>query len=252
MIERNRMIIAGPCAAESRSQVLASAIMAKERGVEIVRASLWKPRTRPEFDGVQEAGISWLEEVTQLGLTPATEVLNESNAEQVVNRIAGGLGKDVLIWIGSRNQNHLIQRHIGEIAKGERHVKVLIKNQPWPDLSHWLGIVDHVVNGSGDSSQIILCHRGFSPGTNGLRNNPDFEMAMQVKAETGLPMLIDPSHMGGTREKVLDVIKQAQEFNINGVGFDGLMIEVHPNPEEAWTDKLQQLSWDQFDQAVRI
>ncbi|MBI2025868.1 MAG: hypothetical protein HYT06_00640 [Candidatus Levybacteria bacterium] len=250
MIERKGLIIAGPCAAESRSQVLTSAYMAKERGVDIVRASLWKPRTNPEFDGVKEAGISWLEEIAHLGLVPATEVLNESNAEQVLNRIAGGLGKDVLIWIGSRNQNHLIQQHIGEIARGERHAKILIKNQPWSDMSHWLGIVKHVVRGNQDPSQIILCHRGFSPGTNGLRNNPDFEMAMQVKLETGRPMLIDPSHMGGTRERVLEIIKQAQDFRMNGIGFDGLMIEVHPNPELALTDSRQQLSWDQFDQAM--
>ncbi len=251
MIERNRMIIAGPCAAESRNQVLKSAHMAKERGIDIVRASLWKPRTKPGFEGVGEQGIEWLEEVAQLGLVPATEVLNENNAQQVIDRIAGVLGRDVLVWIGSRNQNHPIQRHIGEIVSGEKRARVLIKNQPWQDLSHWLGIIDHVVSGGADPSQIILCHRGFSPGTNGLRNNPDFEMAMRVKVETGLPMLIDPSHMGGTRKRVLEIIEQAQNFRIGEIDFDGLMIEVHPNPDEAITDKLQQLTWEQFDRAVR-
>ncbi len=243
-----QMTIAGPCAAESREQVVKSAHMAKERGIATLRASLWKPRTKPGFDGVAIQGIEWLGEVARLGLRPATEVLTEDNAKQVIDSVSGKLGREVLIWIGSRNQNHFIQRNIGRLASGEKLVKILIKNQPWVSQDHWMGIIDHVISGGADPNQIILCHRGFAPGTNGLRNNPDFLMAMRVKKESGLPMLIDPSHMGGERKKVLEIAKLAQDFKEDGIGFDGLMVEVHPNPDQALTDKTQQLTWEQFDQ----
>lgn len=249
MIETNRQInIAGPCAAESREQVLKSAQMAKERGVGTLRACLWKPRTTPSFDGVGEKGIEWLGEVAQLGLRPATEVLTENQASQVIDNISGKLGKSILVWLGSRNQNHLIQRGIGNVVKGEKLVNILIKNQPWGSEDHWKGIISHVIDGGADPSQIILCHRGFFPGTKGLRNDPDFEMAMRVKKESGLPMLIDPSHIGGTTKSVLKIMQLARSFEEDGVGFDGMMIEVHPDPSQAKTDKDQQLSWREFDQ----
>jgi len=249
MIEIDKqIIIAGPCAAESREQIVKSAHMAKERDILTLRTSLWKPRTKPGFDGVTTEGIEWLEEVARLGLRPATEVFNEDNARQVVDKISGNLGKDILIWIGSRNQNHFIQQNIGSVIKGEKLAKILIKNQPWKSQDHWMGIIDHVVNGGADPSQIILCHRGFTPGTQGLRNDPDFAMAMRVKRESGLPMLIDPSHIGGNVEKVLEIAKLSQDYKTDGMGFDGLMIEVHLNPSQALTDKDQQLTWNQFDQ----
>jgi 3-deoxy-7-phosphoheptulonate synthase len=250
-----RMTIAGPCAAESRDQVMQSAHQAEKRGIDIVRASLWKPRTKPGFDGIGIEGIAWLGEVAQLGLVPATEVLTTENAHAVVDKISGVSGKDVLIWIGSRNQNHILQQEIGQVVRGDKHSILLLKNQPWQNLEHWLGTIDHVIAGGADPKQIILCHRGFAPGKNdpnpkGLRNIPDLEMAMEVKRKTGLPMLIDPSHMGGARDKVLVLIQEAQEYrDEDGTSFDGLMVEVHPDPDHAKTDRAQQLTWQQFDES---
>lgn len=254
-----RSIIAGPCAAESRQQMLTSAEEAMRRGIETVRMCLWKPRTKPGFEGIGTEGIPILLEVAQMGVRPATEVLLPEHAEAVMN---GVLGKDgntrLLIWLGSRNQNHIIQRTIGSMIAGEPRVSLMIKNQPWKDKQHWEGIVDHVLSGGADPEQLILCHRGFAPMANGLRNPPDVDMALHVKHDVSqkhgidIPMIADPSHIaGGSPENVIDMaIAMANHTSFidgNPMKFDGLIIEVHPNPTEALTDKNQQLRWEELD-----
>jgi chorismate mutase len=211
--------------------------------------SLWKPRTKPGgFEGVGETGIPWMREVAEMGLIPATEVMDDTQADTVINQILKEkTDARVMIWLGSRNQNHAIQQRIGEVIRGTDQVMLLIKNQPWKDESHWKGIVEHVVHGGADPNQIILCHRGFAPGDKDFRNTPDFTMAMRIKNQTGLPMVIDPSHIGGSVEKVVQLARDARNFRENGVGFDGLMIEVHPEPTIAQTDAKQQMTWSQFD-----
>lgn len=245
------IIIAGPCALESRDIALQTAEAAKERNINIVRLSLWKPRTKPDFEGVGEEGIPWLIEVAEMGLIPATEVMLPTDAEVVIDSIVKNTPEvKLLIWLGARNQNHRIQKEIGRVVAGESRVMLMIKNQPWADQGHWEGIIDHVLSGGASEEQLLICHRGFFPGTGGLRNNPDFEMAMDVKQKTGLPMIIDPSHIGGSVPNVLSVVKEAINFKSGSVGFDGLIVEVHPNPEQALTDKNQQLTWDEFDQVL--
>lgn len=257
MIGMNRIeskepiIIAGPCAVESRDFALNTAEAAKKRAIDIVRLSLWKPRTRPSFEGVGEAGISWLVEVAQMGLTPATEVLFPSHADSVIDAVIKNTPSRVLIWLGSRNQNHILQREIGRVIVGEERVMLMIKNQPWADRAHWEGIVDHVLSGGARKEQLLICHRGFAPGTNGLRNNPDFEMSMDIKDKTGLPMLFDPSHTGGSVPNVLELTEAAVKHRRNGLGFDGLMVEVHPDPTQALSDKDQQLTWEEFDRLMK-
>ena len=128
----DKIIIAGPCDAESREQVLKSAKEAKKRGVKILRASLWKPRTEPGFDGVKEAGIPWLVEVAKMGLTPATEVLNARNTKAVLSAIAKNVANpSALIWIGARNQNHDEQVAITKAVKRYPWARFMFKNQPW-------------------------------------------------------------------------------------------------------------------------
>ena len=133
--------------------------------------------------------------------------------------------------------------------KMPKTVKLLIKNQAWTDERHWLGIVDHILGSGISPKRLILCHRGFSPNNQknpeNLRNLPDFEMAMRVKEKTGLPMLIDPSHIGGTVENVFKVAKQSADFD-----FDGMMAEVHPEPKIAKSDAKQQLTFltEEFDE----
>lgn len=248
------IIIAGPCAAESEEVVLGSAESAKKRDVEVVRASLWKPRTRhPEgvFRGVGLEGIPWFVEVAKMGLIPATEVLMPEHAVKTIEAIEEERelrGRErLLLWLGSRNQNDSLQIEIGRIVGEKPWVFLMIKNQMWEDKNHWIGIIEAVLMGGAKKEQLLLCHRGFVPARNGLRNPPNFDMAMRVKKETGLPMLIDPSHIGGRVENVLAITKQAMECEDNGVGFDGLVVEVHPNPPVALTDKDQQLTWEQFD-----
>lgn len=249
------IIIAGPCAAESKRQVIETAQEALKRDLEIVRLSLHKPRTEPGFDGVKGRGIPWLIEVAQMGITPATEVMNSKQADKVVNAIVGKTKSDVMIWIGSRNQNHIEQQEISRVVAGERRAMLMVKNQPWAEKRHWEGIIKHVLHGGASKDQILLCHRGFHPGglsgPDELRNIPDFKMAMEIKRETGLPMVIDPSHIGGSVENVLKVTKQAAQYRENGTGFDGMIIEVHPTPQDAKSDAKQQLTWDQLDTLLR-
>ncbi|PIS16050.1 hypothetical protein COT62_00445 [Candidatus Roizmanbacteria bacterium CG09_land_8_20_14_0_10_41_9] len=248
-----KIIIAGPCAAESRKQVLETAVSMKERNIPIVRASLWKPRTKPGFDGVGADGIPWLAEATKMGVTVATEVLLPNHVTEVLNGIKGdGDPSQVLFWLGSRNQSHLIQREVASRMKEEapETVKLMIKNQPWNDMNHWLGIVDHVTDAGFPPERILLCHRGFYPngGENpmGLRNIPDFEMAMRVRELTGLPMLVDLSHIAGSVDKVPLVANEARQYDM-----DGYMIEVHPNPSVAKSDAKQQLNINEFDRLLK-
>jgi chorismate mutase len=248
-----KTIIAGPCAAESREQIISCAKHFKKKGVKIMRASLWKPRTLPGFEGMGKEAIPWLAEVTKMGLTVATEVLLPEHVSLVLE-IIGKLGdpEKVLFWLGSRNQNHVLQREIALRIKKEapKQVKLLIKNQPWREERHWLGIIDHVLSSGLEKERIILNHRGFSPkGENpfGLRNLPDFEMAMKVKQTTGLPMLIDPSHIGGTVDNVFLITEKANDYD-----FDGVMVEVHPTPKVAKSDAKQQLDLETFDKLLNL
>lgn len=243
---RRSPIIAGPCGIESREQALKTAEEAKLHGIEAVRLSLWKPRTKPGYDGVGLQGISWLIDVAQMGLTPATEVIMPEDAEKVIDAVIKNTNQNVLIWLGSRNQNHLIQQGIGKVIAGEPRAMLMIKNQPWQDREHWEGIVGHVLDGGASEDQLLLCHRGFAPGTNGFRNTPDFEMAIDLKQKTGLPIVLDPSHIGGSVENVLKVAKEGVCYRKNGTGFDGLLVEVHPNPTQAKTDSKQQLTWKEL------
>lgn len=245
------IIIAGPCAAESREQIIASVKEAKKRNVDFMRISLWKPRTKPGFDGLGKSGIPFLVEVAKMGINPATEVLLPPHAKAVMNAVLPVLRKEgkLLLWIGSRNQNHLVQQQIAKVASKDERVFLLVKNQPWAEEKHWEGIIEHVLAGGISEDRLILCHRGFTPNGHNpleLRNVPDYEMSMRIKSKTDLPMVFDPSHTGGS---VLNVLKLASEASKHD--FDGVMVEVHPNPTNALTDAKQQLTWEQFDRMVK-
>ncbi len=258
----NKIIIAGPCAAESRDQVLKSAREAKKRGVKILRASLWKPRTEPGFDGIKEKGIEWLVEVAKMGLIPATEILNAKHAKAVIRALEANVkNPQLLLWIGARNQNHDEQVAMAKVIKRTKWAKFMFKNQPWRNEKHWRGILKHVLSSKLEKERVIMSHRGFDPGSDeprdpkDLRNFPDYKMAMRIKIDEDIPMIIDPSHMGGTVENVMKITRQAMKYKQSlgasdpkeGQEFDGFIFEVHPNPSVAWTDAKQQLTWEQFD-----
>lgn len=241
-----QIIIAGPCALENEVQAMIAGQNAKDRGVDFVRLSLYKPRTKPGFEGLGEAGIPILVEAAKRGVNPATEVTSPEDAKKIIDAVmaATETGK-LMIWIGSRNQNHFIQREIARLAASNKRVTLMLKNQPWFSKEHWEGIVEHALSGGIDRENLIVCHRGFTPGPENpenYRNVPDFHMAMEVKKSTGLKMLFDPSHTGGSVPNVLKITRQSQNFD-----FDGMIIEVHHDPSCALTDAKQQLTWDQFD-----
>ncbi len=246
-MKKKPILIVGPCAAESKEQILLSISEAKKRNVDFMRVSLWKPRTKPGFEGLQEEGIKLIIEAAKQGVNPGTEVILPSHAEKVIQAVLdASKTANVLVWIGARNQNHYIQQEISRVAKGEKRVFLMVKNQPWASREHWEGIIDHVLHGGIAESNLLICHRGFTPhgyeNPHGYRNVPDFAMAMEMKEKTKLPMIFDPSHIGGTRENVIRVSEEAAEHP-----FDGLIIEVHPDPEHALTDAKQQLTWEQYD-----
>ncbi|MBI4078737.1 MAG: hypothetical protein HY429_00330 [Candidatus Levybacteria bacterium] len=248
---KSKIIIAGPCAAESKEQILASVKEAKKRQVDFLRISLWKPRTKPGFDGLKEEGIKLLVEAAKRGVNPSTEVILPEHAQKVMNAVLNVNNKaKLLVWIGARNQNHYVQQEIARVAAKSDRVYLMVKNQPWPSLEHWEGIIEHVLHGGIPKKRLILCHRGFlANGHNplGLRNVPDYNMTKIVKEKYKLSMLFDPSHTGGSVENVMLLGKEA----INK-GFDGLLVEVHPDPKNAMTDAKQQLTWEQFDTLVKL
>lgn len=249
------IIIAGPCGHSSTKDMVNAAHEANKRGILIVRGSVDKPRTEPGWDGLHDDGIPGLVEVAQMRLIPATEVLTVKRAANIIDRLIQGVQnpEGLLLWIGSRNQNHVDQVAIAKLVSEVPWVTLMVKNQPWRDERHWRGIIKHVTeSGEVPMQRLIVCHRGFDPGTdqprdpNALRNPADFSMAMRIKLDTGATMIIDPSHIGGTTENVLKVTKEVQQYEEGGMRFDGLMLEVG-DPLSAKTDAKQHLTWDQLD-----
>jgi chorismate mutase len=242
---KKTIIIAGPCAVESQEQVTESIKQAKAFGVDFIRLSLWKPRTKPGFEGFGEDGIKFLVQAAQAGLNPGVEPLIPEQTKKVVDAVLPHLGKQkLMIWIGARNQNHYIQREMARIAAQDKRIMLMVKNQIWPDEKHWEGIAEHVLAGGIEKENLMLCHRGFIPygdNPNGYRNIPDWEMAMRIKQKTGLPMIFDPSHTGGSVDNVFKITHEANQHE-----FDGYIIEVHPHPENAITDAKQQITWTQL------
>lgn len=240
-----KIFIVGPCAIESKEQVLETIIQARRQNVDFVRLSLWKPRTKPGFEGIGEKGIDMLVEAAKMGVNPAVEPIIPQHAKKVINAVmkATKNGK-LLLWLGARNQNHYIQREIAKMSAKNPRVYLMVKNQIWHNEKHWEGIVEHVLSGGIKKTNLLICHRGFAPridNPNGYRNIPDYDMAMRMKEKTGLPMIFDPSHTGGSVEKVIKIAEEAASYE-----FDGFIVEVHPNPKNALSDINQQLTWKQF------
>ena len=230
---REKTIIAGPCSAESRRQVIAAATALHDYGIEIFRAGLWKPRSRYGcFEGVGKEGIPWLKEARELtGMKIATEVANPQHVELCLEA-----GFDML-WIGARTtSNPFAIQELADALKGT-DVPLLVKNPLSPDLDLWLGAIDRLAHaGVGDISAV---HRGFHTFLKTqYRNNPHWEMAIELRnRRPELPIICDPSHIGGARELVLPLAQFAMDLN-----FDGLMIESHPDPACALSDAAQQLT----------
>ncbi len=186
------------------------------------------------------------------GINPGVEVLTAAHAQLVADEVFKENPKaKLLLWIGARNQNHLIQREIAAVAAKDKRITLMAKNQPWHHKEHWEGIVEHVLSANMPRERVWICHRGFvphipyTPNPNGYRNVPDHELAMAIRQTYNMPMIFDPSHTGGSVEKVHTIAKEAAQHN-----YDGWIIEVHPNREKAKTDAKQQLTWGEFDKLI--
>lgn len=229
------LIMAGPCSAETEDQVMDTARQLAMCGVKIFRAGIWKPRTKPGgFEGVGQEGLEWLKRVKEeTGMLVATEVATRKHVEEALDA-----GVDIL-WIGARTSaNPFAVQEIADVLK-ERgvDVPVLVKNPVNPDIELWIGALERIYNAG--IRRLGAIHRGFSTyGKSIYRNPPQWHIPIELRRRVpGLPIVIDPSHMGGRRELVAPLSQQALDMK-----FPGLMIESHCTPDEAWSDKNQQVT----------
>ena len=229
------LVIAGPCSAETEDQVMTIAQQLKDSDVSYFRAGIWKPRTRPgNFEGVGALGLKWLKRVKQeTGLKIATEVANTTHV-----KIA--LEHDVdLLWIGARSTvSPFLVQEIADALQGTDRV-VLVKNPVNPDLALWLGGIERLY--AANIKKLGAVHRGFSTyEKTRYRNNPEWQIAIELQNRfPDLPLICDPSHITGKREMVFDIAQTALDLN-----YDGLMVETHTDPNNAWSDAVQQVTPD--------
>jgi len=228
------LIISGPCSAETEEQVLETATRLNKTGkVDMLRSGIWKPRTRPgSFEGIGTKGLPWLQKAKQLtGLPVAVEVATGKQVEDALH-----FDVDVL-WIGARTTvNPFSVQEVADALRGV-DVPVLVKNPINPDLELWTGAVERVAKAG--IKQIGLIHRGFSSyGNTEYRNAPMWHLAIEMKRRNPTLMMInDPSHICGRRDILLDVAQNAIDLD-----YDGLMIESHIDPDNAWSDAKQQVT----------
>jgi chorismate mutase len=238
LIKKDGLIIAGPCSAESEEQLVTTAKrLAKTGMVDVLRAGIWKPRTNPGgFEGVGLKGLSWLSTAKEeTGLPVGTEVATSRHVEDALH-----YDVDVL-WIGARTSvNPFSVQNIADALKGTDST-VLIKNPVNPDLKLWIGAVERIRNAG--ITNIGLIHRGFSSyGNKEYRNAPIWQIPIEMmRIFPDLPMICDPSHIAGKRDTLHSVSQKSLDLHYNG-----LIIESHYKPEEALTDKEQQVSPDQL------
>jgi chorismate mutase len=227
------LIIAGPCSAESEEQVLTTARQLKKQDIEIYRAGIWKPRTRPNaFEGVGSIGLDWLKLVQkEVGMKTSTEV---ANVKHVYEALRGGVD---IIWIGARTSaNPFAMQEIADALKGV-DIPVLVKNPVNPDVDLWQGAIERLM-GAG-ITRIGAIHRGFSSfDKSRYRNVPQWQLPIELRRRMpDVPMICDPSHISGRTDILREVSQKALDLN-----YDGLIIESHCTPEKAWSDAKQQLT----------
>ncbi|MDE7074453.1 MAG: bifunctional 3-deoxy-7-phosphoheptulonate synthase/chorismate mutase type II [Odoribacter sp.] len=227
------LVVAGPCSAESEQQVYETAKGLRAAGVEVLRAGIWKPRTRPNcFEGVGAEGLPWMQRVQrELGMKVSTEV---ANVKHVYEALKAGMD---MLWIGARTTaNPFAMQEIADALKGT-DIPVLVKNPVNPDVELWIGALERL-NMAG-LRKIGVIHRGFSTyGKSKYRNMPQWQLPIEVKRRfPEMLMICDPSHISGRREYLREVSQQAMDL-----GFDGLIVESHICPEIALSDSAQQLT----------
>ena len=236
-IHKKPFVIAGPCSAESETQILKTAENIQQN-IDVFRAGVWKPRTKPNsFEGVGEEALIWLQKVKEeTGLKVITEVATAKHVEQCLEA-----GIDML-WIGARTTvNPFYVQEIAEALRGI-DIPVFVKNLIHPELSLWAGALERL-NQKGITN-LSAIHRGFfTYESSAFRNEPKWEVPIELKRNfPDLPIICDPSHIAGDSSLIPELSQIAMDLDMKG-----LMIETHHNPKEAWSDANQQLSPKELD-----
>lgn len=237
------LVIAGPCSAETEEQVMTTARELAGKGCHMFRAGIWKPRTKPGgFEGNGETALPWMQEVKkETGMLTATEVATPEHVE-----LALKYGIDVL-WVGARTTaNPFAMQELADSLKGFDG-PVLVKNPVNPDLELWIGAMQRI-NQAG-VKRLGAIHRGFSSYDKKIyRNLPMWQIPIELHRRIpNLPIICDPSHIGGRRDLIAPLCQQAMDL-----GFDGLIVESHCNPDEAWSDAKQQVTPDILDYILSL
>ena len=237
------LVIAGPCSAETEEQVMTTARQLAEKGCKIFRAGVWKPRTKPGgFEGMGEAALPWLQRVKEeTGMLVSTEVAMPKHVEASLKA-----GVD-LLWVGARTTaNPFAMQELADSLKGV-DIPVLVKNPVNPDIELWIGALERI-NGAG-ITRLGAIHRGFSSIDQKIyRNAPMWHIPIELHRRfPNLPVICDPSHIGGKRELIAPLCQQAMDLS-----FDGLIIESHCNPDCAWSDASQQITPDVLDYVLNL
>ena len=237
------IVMAGPCSAETEEQVMQTANALAQKGCHIFRAGAWKPRTKPGgFEGNGEAALPWLARVKEeTGMLIATEVATPEHVELCLKH-----GVDIL-WVGARTcANPFAMQALADSLRG-MDMPVLVKNPVNPDLELWIGGMERI-NQAG-IKRLAAIHRGFSSYDNKMyRNSPMWQIPLELRRRIpALPIICDPSHIGGRRELVAPLCQQAMDL-----GFDGLIVESHCDPDKAWSDAKQQVTPDVLDYILSL
>jgi len=236
------LVIAGPCSAESEEQVLTTARQLKEHNINLFRAGIWKPRTRPNsFEGVGSIGLEWMRLVQkEVGMKVSTEV---ANVKHVYETLRSGVD---IIWIGARTSaNPFAMQEIADALKGV-DIPVFVKNPINPDVDLWIGAIERIQNAG--IKRVGAIHRGFSTfDKTRYRNIPQWQIPIELRRRMPkIPMICDPSHIGGRRDILQEISQKAMDMN-----YDGLIIESHCNPDKAWSDASQQITPDQLNKLLK-
>lgn len=237
--QRTPVIIAGPCSAESRDQLLETAKRLSDNGIHILRAGIWKPRTMPGgFEGVGCRGLGWLTEARELtGMPVATEVATPGHVRAVVEA-----GID-MVWLGARTTTNpfAVQAVAETLAELAPDMPVLVKNPVNPDIDLWIGAIERLYRAG--LHRLAAVHRGFTAYTPSLyRNVPQWQIPLELRRRMpGLPILHDPSHIGGRRDLIAPLASTAM-----AIGLDGLIVESHCDPDHALSDSRQQITPEQL------
>ena len=234
-------VIAGPCSVETPQQLDATVGQLVEKGIEVIRGGVWKPRTRPNsFEGVGEIALPWIKDVKQkYGVKFATEVATPYHVEKALE-----FGMDIL-WVGARSTvNPFTVQEIANALKGV-DIPVLVKNPVNPDLALWIGALERI-NQAG-IKKLGAIHRGFSNfNDHTYRNSPLWQIPLELKTRYPyLPLINDPSHICGKRDLIPMIAQMALDLDM-----EGLIIESHVRPDEAWSDAAQQLTPDALNELL--